>query len=98
MWKIEIIEQIGAVAVTAILVMANFFLFTPWRNGQDPRNQKTQTSTRNEVSGNTDREPPKSAGCHKAAPVTSIQPNGTSSSHGTRANTSELNSKTTLFH
>ena len=49
MRKIEIIEQIVAVVVTTILVMANFFLFTPWRNGQDPRKRQTQTRRRSEV-------------------------------------------------
>ena len=34
---IERLEQIAAVVVTAGLVAGNFFLFTPWRSGHDPR-------------------------------------------------------------
>lgn len=37
MHKIEITEQVVAVIVTAGLVLINFLLFTPWRNGHDPR-------------------------------------------------------------
>ena len=35
--EIEQLEQIAAVIVTAGLVAGNFLLFTPWRNGEDPR-------------------------------------------------------------
>ncbi len=41
MHKIEIIEQVVAVFVTAGLVLINFLLFTPWRNGHDPREKDT---------------------------------------------------------
>ena len=34
---IEQLEQIAAVVVTAGLVAGNFLLFTPWRDGNDPR-------------------------------------------------------------
>ncbi|AHF64078.1 hypothetical protein Syncc8109_1722 [Synechococcus sp. WH 8109] len=34
---IEQLEQIAAVIVTAGLVAGNFLMFTPWRNGEDPR-------------------------------------------------------------
>ena len=36
---IEQLEQIAAVIVTAGLVAGNFLMFTPWRNGEDPRQQ-----------------------------------------------------------
>ena len=36
-------EQLTAVVVTAGLVFGNFLLFTPWRDGQDPR-RRTPTS------------------------------------------------------
>ena len=35
--EIEQLEQIAAVIVTAGLVAGNFLMFTPWRNGEDPR-------------------------------------------------------------
>ena len=35
--SIETLEQIVAVLVTAGLVAGNFLMFTPWRDGQDPR-------------------------------------------------------------
>ena len=35
--EIEQLEQLAAVIVTAGLVAGNFLLFTPWRDGQDPR-------------------------------------------------------------
>ena len=35
--EIEKLEQIAAVIVTAGLVTGNFLMFTPWRNGEDPR-------------------------------------------------------------
>ena len=34
---VEKLEQLAAVIVTAGLVAGNFLLFTPWRDGQDPR-------------------------------------------------------------
>ena len=37
--EIEQLEQIAAVIVTAGLVAGNFLMFTPWRNGVDPRQQ-----------------------------------------------------------
>ena len=37
---IERLEQIAAVVVTAGLVAGNFFLFTPWRSGHDPRDRQ----------------------------------------------------------
>ena len=37
---IERLEQIAAVVVTAGLVAGNFFLFTPWRSGHDPRDRR----------------------------------------------------------
>ena len=39
---IETIEQIAACVVTAGLVAGNFLLFTPWRNGHDPRERGPQ--------------------------------------------------------
>ena len=41
MHKIEFIEQFAAVIITTALVMINYLLFTPWRNGQDPREENT---------------------------------------------------------
>ena len=35
--NVEAWEQVAAILVTIGLVAGNFFLFTPWRNGQDPR-------------------------------------------------------------
>ena len=35
--EIEKLEQIAAVILTAGLVVGNFLMFTPWRNGEDPR-------------------------------------------------------------
>jgi hypothetical protein len=37
--EIEQLEQIAAVIVTAGLVAGNFLMFTPWRSGEDPRQQ-----------------------------------------------------------
>ena len=37
---IEQLEQLAAVIVTAGLVAGNFLLFTPWRNGEDPRQRQ----------------------------------------------------------
>ena len=42
---IERLEQIAAVVVTAGLVAGNFFLFTPWRSGYDPRERHGQPQT-----------------------------------------------------
>ena len=42
---IERLEQIAAVVVTAGLVAGNFFLFTPWRSGHDPRERHGQPQT-----------------------------------------------------
>ena len=38
--EIEQLEQIAAVIVTAGLVAGNFLMFTPWRNGEDPRQRQ----------------------------------------------------------
>ena len=35
--EIEQLEQIAAVIVMAGLVAGNSLMFTPWRNGEDPR-------------------------------------------------------------
>ena len=40
---IEQLEQIAAVIVTAGLVAGNFLMFTPWRNGEDPRQRQPQS-------------------------------------------------------
>ena len=40
--KVEQLEQLAAVIVTAGLVAGNFWLFTPWRNGEDPRQRPTE--------------------------------------------------------
>ena len=42
---IERLEQIAAVVVTAGLVAGNFFLFTPWRSGHDPRDRRDPSQT-----------------------------------------------------
>ena len=42
---IERLEQIAAVVVTAGLVAGNFFLFTPWRSGHDPRERHGEPQT-----------------------------------------------------
>ena len=39
-WKLE---QLAAVIVTAGLVAGNFLLFTPWRNGEDPRQRHPES-------------------------------------------------------
>jgi len=39
---VEKLEQLAAVIVTAGLVAGNFLLFTPWRDGQDPRQRQPQ--------------------------------------------------------
>ena len=41
--EVEQLEQIAAVIVTASLVAGNFLLFTPWRNGEDPRQQQPES-------------------------------------------------------
>ena len=41
--EIEQLEQIAAVIVTAGLVAGNFLMFTPWRNGVDPRQRRPQS-------------------------------------------------------
>ena len=41
--EIEQLEQIAAVIVTAGLVAANFLMFTPWRNGEDPRQRQPES-------------------------------------------------------
>ena len=38
--RIEKVEQVAALIITAGLVLGNFVMFTPWRNDQDPRNRK----------------------------------------------------------
>ena len=43
--EIEQLEQIAAVIVTAGLVAGNFLMFTPWRNGEDPRQRRPQSLT-----------------------------------------------------
>ena len=40
---IEQLEQLAAVIVTAGLVAGNFLLFTPWRNGEDPRHRQPES-------------------------------------------------------
>ena len=42
--KVEQLEQLAAVIVTAGLVAGNFWLFTPWRNGEDPRQRPTENA------------------------------------------------------
>ena len=41
---IEQLEQLAAVIVTAGLVAGNFLLFTPWRDGEDPRRKHREGS------------------------------------------------------
>jgi hypothetical protein len=38
--RIEKLEQVAALIITAGLVFGNFVLFTPWRTDQDPRNRQ----------------------------------------------------------
>jgi len=40
--EIEQLEQLAAVLVTAGLVAGNFLMFTPWRDGEDPRRQRPE--------------------------------------------------------
>ena len=49
--NIEGLEQIAAVIVTAALVAGNFLLFTPWRDGNDPR-QRHQENRLNQKKSN----------------------------------------------
>ena len=42
--EIEQFEQLAAVIVTAGLVAGNFLMFTPWRNGEDPRHQTPEST------------------------------------------------------
>ena len=42
--EVEQLEQIAAVIVTAGLVAGNFLMFTPWRNGEDPRQRHPEHS------------------------------------------------------
>ena len=37
------LEQVFAVVVTAGLVAGNFLMFTPWRNGEDPRQRQPES-------------------------------------------------------
>jgi len=39
------LEQLFAVIITTGLVVGNFLLFTPWRNGHDPRRSTGSSST-----------------------------------------------------
>ena len=41
--EIEQLEQIAVVIVTAGLVAGNFLMFTPWRNGEDPRQRQPES-------------------------------------------------------
>ena len=47
----EGLEQFAAVIVTAALVAVNFLLFTPWRDGNDPR-QRHQENRLNQKKSN----------------------------------------------
>ena len=60
--EIEQLEQIAAVIVTAGLVAGNFLMFTPWRDGVDPRQQHPksgmhQNESRKRSDIKTNREP-----------------------------------------
>ena len=59
--EIEQLEQFVAVIVTAGLVAGNFLLFTPWRDGEDPRrhpesliHQHSRTEQTAHLNPNTD--------------------------------------------
>ena len=52
--SIETLEQIVAVLVTAGLVAGNFLLFTPWRDGHDPRERLPDYITNDQVSAKWD--------------------------------------------
>ena len=41
--EIQQLEQIAAVIVTAGLVAGNFLMFTPWRDGEDPRQRQPES-------------------------------------------------------
>ena len=53
--EIEQLEQIAAVIVTAGLVAGNFLMFTPWRNGEDPRQRQPESLTPHHSIPNPDR-------------------------------------------
>ena len=65
---IEQLEQLVAVVVTAGLVAGNFLMFTPWRDGEDPRRghpeslipQHTVSSHRSEEGSTLRSREPKS--------------------------------------
>ena len=44
---VERLEPLAAVIVTAGLVAGNFLLFTPWRDGQDPREESEISALQN---------------------------------------------------
>ena len=54
--EIEQLEQIAAVIVTAGLVAGNFLMFTPWRNGEDPRQRQPQSRMPHHSMPNPDRD------------------------------------------
>ena len=56
--EIERLEQIAAVIVTAGLVAGNFLMFTPWRNGEDPRQRQPQSLMHQNESVISDRPKP----------------------------------------
>ena len=56
--EIEQLEQIAALIVTAGLVAGNFLMFTPWRNGVDPRQRRPQSLMPQNESVISDRPEP----------------------------------------
>ena len=55
--RVEKLEQIAAVIVTAGLVAGNFVLFAPWRRGQDQRDRgRDRSAVRVELRGVTTAE------------------------------------------
>ena len=52
--SIETLEQIVAVLVTAGLVAGNFLLFTPWRDGHDPRERLPAHNSNDQLSAKWD--------------------------------------------
>ena len=52
--SIETLEQILAVLVTAGLVAGNFLMFTPWRDGHDPRERWPTHNTNDQLSAKWD--------------------------------------------
>ena len=54
--EIEQLEQIAAVIVTAGLVAGNFLMFTPWRNGVDPRQRHPERSILEDRSLNSQKK------------------------------------------